>query len=86
MRIATTGPYAYVRHPQYDAFILVMLGFLVQWPTILTLIMFPILVWVYKKLARSEEQGALAEFGEEYSYYMAKVPGFVPHLIGSQKS
>ena len=78
--LATTGPYAYVRHPQYDAFILVMLGFLVQWPTILTLIMFPILVWMYKRLARKEEQEVLAEFGEEYSSYMAKIPGFIPRF------
>ena len=78
--LATTGPYAYVRHPQYDAFILVMIGFLIQWPTILTLIMFPILVWMYKRLARSEEQEVLAEFGEEYSRYMAKVPAFIPRF------
>lgn len=79
-KLATTGPYAYMRHPQYAAFILVMLGFLVQWPTILTLIMFPILVLVYKKLARSEEQEALVEFGKEYSHYMAEIPGFIPRL------
>ena len=78
--LATTGPYAYVRHPQYDAFILVIIGFLIQWPTILTLIMFPILVWMYKRLARSEEQEVLAEFGEEYSRYMAKVPAFIPRF------
>jgi protein-S-isoprenylcysteine O-methyltransferase Ste14 len=78
--LATTGPYAYVRHPQYDAFILVMIGFLIQWPTILTLIMFPILVWMYKRLARREEQEVLAEFGEEYSSYMAKIPGFIPRF------
>jgi protein-S-isoprenylcysteine O-methyltransferase Ste14 len=78
--LATTGPYAYVRHPQYDGFILVMIGFLIQWPTILTLIMFPILVFMYKRLARSEERDALAEFGEAYSRYMAEVPGFIPRL------
>lgn len=78
--LATAGPYAYMRHPQYAAFILVMLGFLVQWPTISTLIMFPILVLVYRRLARSEEQDTLAEFGEEYSRYMAKIPGFIPSL------
>src|SRR5665647_1457570 len=78
--LATTGPYAYVRHPQYDGFILVMIGFLVQWPTILTLIMFSILVWMYKRLARSEEKEVLADFGEEYSRYMAEVPGFIPRL------
>ncbi len=79
-KIATTWPYAYVRHPQYDGFILVMLGLLVQWPTILTLIMSPIFVWRYKKLAKIEEQELLAEFGDEYSSYMAKVPGFISHL------
>ncbi len=78
--LATTGPYAYVRHPQYDGFILVMIGFLIQWPTILTLIMFPILVYMYKRLARSEEKEVLAEFGEKYSSYMAKTPGFIPRL------
>lgn len=77
-KLATTGPYAYVRRPQYGAFVLVILGFLVQWPTILTLIMFPILLWRYKRLARKEEQEVLSEFGEEYSSYMAKVPGFIP--------
>ncbi|WP_204245339.1 isoprenylcysteine carboxylmethyltransferase family protein [Methanosarcina horonobensis] len=50
--LATTGPYAYVCHPQYDGFILVMIGFLIQWPTILTLIMFPIFVYMYKRLAK----------------------------------
>ena len=78
--LATTGPYAHVRHPQYDAFILVMLGFLVQWPTILTLIMFPILVWMYKRLASQEEKEIQAEFGEEYSKYTAMTPAFIPRF------
>jgi protein-S-isoprenylcysteine O-methyltransferase Ste14 len=78
--LASTGPYAFVRHPQYVAFILVMIGFLIQWPTILTLIMFPILVWRYIRLAKKEEQEALDAFGEEYSNYMAKVPGFIPRF------
>jgi protein-S-isoprenylcysteine O-methyltransferase Ste14 len=79
-RLATAGPYAYVRHPQYDGFILVMLGFLVQWPTILTLAMFPVLVWMYVRLARAEEREAIATFGEDYRQYAAKVPGFIPRL------
>ena len=54
--IATSVPYGYVRHPQYIGFILVMLGFLVQWPTILTLAMFLILVFMYFRLARNEER------------------------------
>lgn len=78
--LATSGLYGYVRHPQYAGFILVMLGFLLQWPTLLTLAMFPVLVFMYVCLARSEERDALAEFGARYEAYRRDVPGFVPRL------
>ena len=78
--LAASGPYAYVRHPQYDGFILIMLGFLFQWPTFITLIMFPILVTMYVKLARREEREVLAEFGDRYRRYMRSTPAFVPRL------
>lgn len=78
--LATTGPYSYVRHPQYVGFVLVMFGFLLQWPTILTLAMFPVLTVMYVKLARDEEREARAEFGEAYARYAAQVPAFLPHL------
>jgi protein-S-isoprenylcysteine O-methyltransferase Ste14 len=77
-RIATTGPYAYVRHPQYIGFILIMLGFLLQWPTLITLLMLPILVTMYVRLAQREEQEAMAQFGEEYARYAAQTPAFWP--------
>lgn len=78
--LATTGPYAYIRHPQYVAFIAVMFGFLLQWPTILTLAMFPVLVWMYVRLAKAEERQVQMEFGEAYADYARKVPAFIPHL------
>jgi protein-S-isoprenylcysteine O-methyltransferase Ste14 len=78
--LATAGPYSWVRHPQYIGFILVMFGFLVQWPTLLTLAMFPVLTVMYVRLARSEERQVLAEFGEPYARYIAQVPGFIPRL------
>jgi protein-S-isoprenylcysteine O-methyltransferase Ste14 len=78
--LATTGPYSYVRHPQYVGFILVMFGFLLQWPTILTLVMFPVLTVMYVKLARTEERDARAAFGDAYDRYAAEVPGFIPKL------
>lgn len=78
--LATTGPYSYVRHPQYDGFILIMFGFLLQWPTILTLAMFPVLVWMYVRLARQEEREALVSFGKAYADYAAQVPAFIPQL------
>jgi protein-S-isoprenylcysteine O-methyltransferase Ste14 len=82
--LATTGPYAYVRHPQYAGFILVMFGFLLQWPTLLTLVMFPVLVWMYVRLARSEEREVEAEFGETYRAYARRVPAFLPRLSSAR--
>lgn len=79
-QVATTGPYAYLRHPQYTGFILIMVGFLIQWPTLLTLLMFPILVTMYVRLAKREEREALAQFGEGYLIYAAKTPAFLPRL------
>ncbi|RMF27125.1 MAG: isoprenylcysteine carboxylmethyltransferase family protein [Cyanobacteria bacterium J083] len=85
-QLATTGPYKWVRHPQYDAFILIMLGFLLQWPTILTLLMFPVLVWMYTRLAIQEEREMHNQFGEEYERYAAKTPAFLPRLSKKSRS
>jgi protein-S-isoprenylcysteine O-methyltransferase Ste14 len=78
--LATSGPYSYVRHPQYVAFIGIMFGFLLQWPTIPTLVMFPVLVWMYVRLAKAEEKQVQKEFGEVYAEYAHQVPAFIPHL------
>lgn len=78
--MAMTGPYRVVRHPQYVGFILIMFGFLLQWPTVLTLAMFPVLVWRFVRLARREEQAATAEFGAQYLTYAAATPAFLPGL------
>lgn len=79
-QLATSGPYARIRHPQYVAFVVIMFGFLLQWPTLVTLIMFPILVIVYARLARREEQDAIAQFGDAYRQYMDNVPAFIPRV------
>ena len=78
--LAMAGPYSYVRHPQYVGFVLVMFGFLLQWPTLLTLAMFPVLVFMYLKLARAEERETLESFGDSYREYMTRVPAFIPRL------
>ena len=77
-RLATTGPYAHVRHPQYIGFVLIMTGFLLQWPTIVTLAMFPVLVFMYWRLARREEKDAREAFGEVYRRYEEDTPAFLP--------
>lgn len=79
-RLATTGPYARVRHPQYGAFVVIMTGFLLQWPTLVTLAMFPVLVWVYVRLAKREEEASRAEFGAAWDAYARTVPRFFPRL------
>ncbi|MDP3956517.1 MAG: isoprenylcysteine carboxylmethyltransferase family protein [bacterium] len=78
--LTTTGPYARIRHPQYVGFIIIMFGFLLQWPTVLTVIMFPILVWMYTKLAYREEKAMEEEFGSAYLRYKEEVPAFLPKL------
>ena len=78
--LAVTGPYARMRHPQYLGFILIMFGFLLQWPTLLTLAMFPVLTYMYIRLARHEERETEAEFGAAWRAYAAEVPAFVPQL------
>lgn len=84
--LATTGIYARIRHPQYVGFVLVMFGFLLQWPTLLTLAMFPVLVFMYWRLARREEQEVLAGHGEAYRRYMREVPAFFPRLSTREAS
>src|SRR5438067_483915 len=64
-KLATDGIYARMRHPQYVAFIVIMLGFLLQWPTLPTLVMFPVLTYMYLRLAMKEEKDIEAEFGDE---------------------
>ena len=81
-RLATTGAYTRVRHPQYDGFVVIMLGFLLQWPTLLTLLMFPVLVAMYVRLAIQEEAEARAVFGDVWERYAAQTPRFFPHVGG----
>ncbi|MBI3101145.1 MAG: isoprenylcysteine carboxylmethyltransferase family protein [Burkholderiales bacterium] len=78
--LATAGPYARVRHPQYVAFVLILLGFLLQWPTVLTLLMFPVLLLMYRRLAVTEEAEMQAQFGATYTHYAAQTPRFFPHF------
>jgi protein-S-isoprenylcysteine O-methyltransferase Ste14 len=81
--LAKTGPYARIRHPQYVAFVLILLGFLLQWPTLLTLLMFPILLVMYGRLAITEEAEIRKRFGAEFEAYAQRTPRFFPKLGAS---
>ncbi len=78
--LATSGAYARIRHPQYVAFVLILLGFLLQWPTLLTLVMFPILLVMYGRLAVTEEAEMRKQFGADFDAYAARTPRFLPSL------
>lgn len=78
--LAVDGPYHHVRHPQYTAFMVIMAGFLLQWPTLPTLVMFPILVYLYVRLARREEEEVAGEFGAAFEAYCRSTPAFIPRL------
>lgn len=78
--LVTTGLYSRVRHPQYSGLFLVTIGLLVQWPTIITALMWPILVFAYYRLAKREEADMEKEFGDKYRKYKESVPMFIPRL------
>lgn len=77
-RLATTGPYARIRHPQYVGFVMILFGFLLQWPTLLTLLMFPFLLVMYARLAITEEKEMRKQFGNEYDAYASHTQRFFP--------
>lgn len=78
--LVTSGPYKYVRHPQYTGLFLITIGMLIQWPTIITLVMWPVLTLSYIRLAKKEEKIVIEEFGEKYLDYRSNTPAFFPNL------
>ena len=85
-KLVTHGIYRFVRHPQYCGFVLMIIGFLVQWPTIVTLVMAPFLLVMYTKLAKKEEKKMKELFGEKYMEYSRQVPAFIPSPLGIIKA
>ena len=78
--MASSGLYRYIRHPQYTGFFLFLLGSMINWPTLVTLVTMPILWFVYLRLAKSEEQDAISEFGQRYRDYMSTTGRFIPFV------
>ena len=78
--MATSGLYRYIRHPQYTGFFLFLLGSVINWPTLITVLTLPLLWWVYLRLAKMEENDAIEKFGDRYREYMANTGRFLPSL------
>jgi methanethiol S-methyltransferase len=81
-RLVTDGVYAYVRHPQYSGIFVITLGFMIQWPTLATLVLWPFVIRMYVRLAKREEQDVLAQYPDAYREYMRHTPMFVPRIRG----
>lgn len=79
-QLATTGLYGVIRHPQYLGLILIVTAFNIQWPTLPTLAMAPVLIVMYVRQARREDRELAARFGEEFVRYASRVPAFIPRF------
>ena len=79
--LVTDGVYKYVRHPQYTGIFIMTLGFMIQWPTLATLILWPFVIAMYVRLAKQEERDALKEYPKEYLEYMRRTQVFFPRLF-----
>jgi hypothetical protein len=80
--LVNTGVYRRIRHPQYTGFFLFLLGSIVNWPTLITVVMLPVLLVVYYRLAMEEEADVLAQFGDDYRRYQVTTGMFWPRLRG----
>ncbi len=86
-QLVTTGLYRFVRHPQYTGLFLGLFGEgIIHWPTLFSVVIFPIIVLAYYLLARREERKVLEKFGDEYRAYQASVPMFIPRIGQWQKA
>jgi len=78
--LVTDGPYQYLRHPQYTGIFIILFGQLIHWPTVFTLILFPVIIWAYYHLSRKEEKAMISKFGGGYRSYMHRVSMFFPKV------
>lgn len=79
--LVKTGIYKYIRHPQYTGLLLLSLGMMIEWTTIPLLLLYPVMIFVYVRLAKKEEADMIEEFGHEYRSYMSTTKRFIPFLI-----
>lgn len=77
-QLETGGIYSVIRHPQYVGMWLIAIGFLIQWPTIITLGMFPVVLYLYYRLSKYEERKLFEKFGKVFTDYRDSTPAFVP--------
>lgn len=78
--LVKTGVYKYIRHPQYTGLLLLSFGMMVEWATLPLLLMYPVMIFMYVRLAKREERDMLNEFGDDYRKYMKSTKMFLPFI------
>lgn len=79
--LVKAGVYRYIRHPQYTGLLLLSFGMMAEWATLPMLILFPVIVVMYVRLAKREEKDMLKEFGDQYAEYMKATKMFIPFVL-----
>lgn len=85
-QLVTSGIYGYIRHPQYTGIFIITLGFMIQWPTLATLLLWPFVIWMYVRLAKREERDVIKQYPEAYREYMQRTPRFIPGVAQLRRS
>ncbi|MGH4119171.1 methyltransferase family protein [Clostridium sp.] len=79
--LVISGVYRFIRHPQYTGLLLLSFGMMADWATLPMLALSPLMIVMYVRLAKREEQNMLIEFGVEYSDYMKNTKMFIPFIF-----
>ncbi|MBS4539357.1 isoprenylcysteine carboxylmethyltransferase family protein [Clostridium sp. D2Q-11] len=79
--LVKTGVYKHVRHPQYTGLLLLSFGMIANWATLPLLIMYPVMIGMYVRLAKREEKDMIMEFGNKYREYMKSTKMFIPYIL-----
>lgn len=79
--LVTKGIYRYIRHPQYTGLLLLSFGMMAEWATLPMIILYPVMISMYVRLAKREEKDMLVEFGDEYREYMKITKMFIPFIV-----
>ena len=79
-QLVTSGIYRFIRNPQYTGFLLITLGMMLEWATLTLLVMWPVLIVIYYRLARREERDMEAEFGDAFVDYRERTGMFLPRV------
>jgi len=79
-RVIREGVFSLVRHPIYLGAILLYLGLLVFSFSIISVIIWMIIITFYYFISKYEERLLIEKYGKDYEEYMEDVPMLIPRL------